>query len=144
MTEIIHKEELMLPEPDYFAPPRPATDLGFRQLRRANTKRAERWHDGKPWSGADWATAMAGEMGEACNVVKKLRRNEDGIAAPTDPPRTELLYNLGVELADTIIYADLLAQHYGIDLAQHVATKFNVVSDRMGFVERLPIPQGGN
>ena len=133
-------------------------DIGLRQLRRVNVARAERWHDSKPWSGADWYTATAGELGEtldallsalsvaavlgrAGNTVKKLRRNEDGIAAPADPPRAELLHDLGVELADTIIYADLLAQHYGVDLAWHVATKFNEVSDRMGFAEKLSIPE---
>lgn len=50
------------------------------QLSATNGRRCERWH-GAGWKGpddawtiADWSNAMAGEAGEAANVVKKLRR----------------------------------------------------------------------
>lgn len=113
--------------------------LTFRRLRDVNGRRCLRWHDGsEPWTGADWATAMGGECGEALNVVKKLRRGECGVPAPADPERAELIDMLAAELADTAIYLDLLAAFYGIDLAAAVVAKFNVVSERNGFPERLP------
>lgn len=115
--------------------------LTFAALRAQNAKRTGRWHPGFPvddeWSGADWSNAMCGEAGEAANIVKKLRRHETGLRGVFDKPRAELLEALAHELADIIIYADLLAQKYGIDLAAAVAEKFNVVSERQGFPERL-------
>ena len=116
------------------------TKLSFRQLADVNRQRVERWHPGFPhddWTGADWATAMAGEAGEACNVVKKLRRAAAQIPGANDPDVDVLTGQLGAELADTVIYLDLLAQHYGIDLGPVVIAKFNAVSVREGFPERL-------
>ena len=115
--------------------------LTFAQLRATNAARAARWHPGFPlddkWSGADWSNAAAGEMGEACNVVKKLRRQETGGRGAVDPDYPVLLAKLGDEIADTIIYLDLLAAYYGIDTAAAVASKFNAVSVREGLPERL-------
>lgn len=115
------------------------TSLNLEDLRRVNLARKARWHAGaQPWSGADWSNAMCGEAGEAANVVKKLRRIETNIEQPT-PPEHELVWALGEELADVVIYVDLLAQHYGIDLAAQVIDKFNVVSDRYEFPEKLEV-----
>lgn len=93
------------------------------------------WHDpgSEPWSGADWSNAMCGEAGEAANVVKKLRRIETNIAKRGDDTHEDLRAALGKELADVVIYADLLANHYRLDLADNVREKFNEVSDRHGF-----------
>lgn len=111
--------------------------LDLADLRTASVARATRWHDGaEPWSGADWSNAMCGEAGEAANVVKKLRRQETGIQQPGPPP-AELLAALAKELADVVIYADLVAEHYGLDLAAAVTQKFNEVSARYGFPEHL-------
>lgn len=108
------------------------------ELRAANITRAARWHGpDSTWTGADWSNAMAGEMGEAANVVKKIRRGEDGCPAAHDPGPRMLVAMLGDEIADVIIYADLLAAHYGIDLSGAIRTKFNAVSVREGFPERL-------
>jgi len=98
-----------------------------------------RWHgDADEWSGADWSNAMCGEAGEAANVVKKLRRHEThtGTSYNTPPP-DELLTALAEELADVVTYCDLLAHHYGIDLAAAVIAKFNRVSAAQDFPERL-------
>lgn len=113
-------------------------------LRKMNVSRATRWHEGaEPWSGADWSNAMQGEAGEAGNVVKKLRRQETGtLGNVKDPDREALLAKLGEEIADTLIYADLLANHYGIDLPYEIRKKFDAVSAREGFPERLtPTPE---
>jgi NTP pyrophosphatase (non-canonical NTP hydrolase) len=62
---------------------------------------------------------MAGECGEVCNLIKKLRRGE---SVP--------LIEIGDELADVVIYCDLLAARLKIDLGDAVVRKFNEVSDR--------------
>lgn len=110
--------------------------LTFAQLRATNAARCERW-DHSGWSLADWSNAAAGEMGEACNVVKKIRRIEIGIKAAKDPDPQVLHVKLVEEIADTVLYLDLLALKAGIDLGEAVVTKFNAVSMREGFPERL-------
>jgi NTP pyrophosphatase (non-canonical NTP hydrolase) len=118
--------------------------LTFHELALQNASRMERWHLGSDtWTGADWSNAMCGEAGEAANVVKKLRRHEthiDNTAAGTPyntPPIGELLDALGDEIADVILYAHLLAYHYGINVEDSVRDKFNRVSQEQGFPERL-------
>lgn len=121
--------------------------LTFARMSLTNRARCDRWHhedEYEPWSGSDWACAMCGEAGEAANIVKKLRRHETrramGPSMSLEHPagdRDRLLYKLGEELADTILYADLLAAHYGINLPAALINKFNIVSERQGFPERL-------
>lgn len=108
--------------------------LSFKNLREKNIKRCEDvFHPVDSWSPTDWATAMAGECGEACNEIKKLRRL-DGADKSIDTPfnRQELKRKTANELADLIIYADLLAARLGIDLGQAVVDKFNEVSEKRG------------
>jgi NTP pyrophosphatase (non-canonical NTP hydrolase) len=114
--------------------------LTFRGLHAANVSRKVRWH-GEPdkWSGADWSNAMAGECGEACNVVKKLRRHETHTGTAYNTPEVDvLLAALAEEIADVVTYADLLAEKYGIDLERAIIAKFNRVSAAQDFPERLP------
>lgn len=102
--------------------------LSFSEFRKKNTERCESaFHKIVSWSPAEWACAMAGECGEACNNVKKIRRlngSEDG--------RKDLVSNVADELADMITYADLLASRLGIDLEAALIRKFNAVSKRVG------------
>lgn len=118
--------------------------ISFEQLRQANESRVKLWHPGfhgagrDDWTGADWSNAMCGEAGEAANIVKKIRRAETGIAGVGDPDDLTLISMLGEELADTVTYADLLAAYYGLDLGVQVVTKFNHVSEKQGFPQRLP------
>jgi len=114
--------------------------LNFDQLRLANVQRCEEvFHPLHDWSPTDWATALAGEAGETCNEVKKLRRL-DGADASIDTPeeRERLRVAIGKEIADLIIYADLLAARLNIDLSDAVAGKFNEVSIKRGSAVRLP------
>ena len=113
--------------------------LTFARLAVQNRMRRERWHDGADdWTGSDWGNAMAGECGEACNLVKKLRRHETGAGIGYNTPSVDaLISGLAEELADVVIYADLVAQHYGINLGGAVCYKFNAVSIAQGFPERL-------
>lgn len=72
---------------------------------------------------------MAGECGEACNEVKKLRRLDGADAVQDNPAHRQYLQEkIGKELADLVIYADLLAARLGIDLGGAVVQKFNEVS----------------
>lgn len=106
-------------------------DLTFKRLREADVQRTEQVFEKlTAWSPTDWACAMAGECGEACNQVKKLRRLDGG------PVNTileeEVKSRIGRELADLIIYADLLAARLGLDLDQEIIAKFNQVSRLTG------------
>jgi NTP pyrophosphatase (non-canonical NTP hydrolase) len=107
------------------------SDLSFDDLRRANVDRCEdAYHPLDRWSLTDWACAAAGEMGEACGVVKRLRRiTEDTDLACIDNP--DLVEHLAEEIADTVIYLDLLAARAGIDLADAVRSKFNRTSGQV-------------
>lgn len=141
----------------------PTPGLDLRVLAATNAERCRRWHppESEQWSLADWSNAMGGEAGEAQNKVKKLRRIEtrtdvgpwsresprgSGIRADVDratQSRT-LAKAIGLELADVVIYADLLAQELtrkygGYDLSELVVTKFNAVSHREGYPERLAL-----
>lgn len=117
--------------------------LTFAEVTHANTTRCNRWHPGFPddeaWTGADWSNAVCGEAGEMANVVKKLRRLETGtMPGPDDPPKNVLRSMLADEIADVFTYLDLLATFYRIDLPAAVVAKFNRVSERQGFPDRLP------
>lgn len=107
--------------------------ISFSALRAANVSRCEQvFHALDHWSPTDWACALAGEAGEACNAVKKLRRLDDGTNTVKDPStKEEHIASIASELADTIIYCDLLAARLGINLSEAVIAKFNEVSDRM-------------
>ena len=119
----------------------PSVPLSFAGLREQNEARARRWHPGFPedddWNGADWSNAMCGEAGEAANVVKKLRRIETGKVGTRHVTESGLLVDLASELADIVIYADLVAAKYGIPLSTAIVRKFNEVSERHGFPETL-------
>jgi NTP pyrophosphatase (non-canonical NTP hydrolase) len=107
--------------------------LSFDDLRKANVARCEDvFHPLDSWSPTDWACAAAGEMGETCNLIKKLRR---GIRWEDEMNFKEAI---AAEIADTVIYLDLLAARLSIDLGRAVAEKFNVVSDRRKSSIRLP------
>lgn len=112
--------------------------MTFDELRQANLSRCARWHPRglDEWSLSDWGVAAGGEMGEALNVVKKLNRERDGIAGNTVSV-DELRGDLADEIADVVIYLDIMAASEGIDLAAAIARKFNKTSEKVGFPERL-------
>jgi NTP pyrophosphatase (non-canonical NTP hydrolase) len=118
------------------------TTLTFADVTAANRSRASRWHPGYPddadWTVADWSNAMCGEAGELANVIKKLRRYEFGLRGAGDPTEDDLRAMAAKEVADVYLYLDLLATKLGVDLPAAVVAKFNEVSERQGFPERLP------
>jgi NTP pyrophosphatase (non-canonical NTP hydrolase) len=125
-TERLHNEE---------------ASMDMREFSRRNRRRCESPsgfdHPLGSWSLSDWMTALAGEMGKAANLVKKLNRAKDGIPGNTQTPE-ELHTALGKELADTYCYLDLLAQAAGFSLTDLALDRFNEVSRRMGYTEPSP------
>lgn len=89
------------------------------------------------WSANDWMTAVVGEVGEAANILKKLKRIEDGVPG-NDPDVTEeeLRTKLADELADAYIYLDLLAQACGFDLETIRDAKFEKTSQKIGYADQ--------
>ncbi len=103
--------------------------MNFKDLRNLNQERCKQaYHPIEEWSPTDWATACAGEMGEACNLIKKARR----ISA--DPEEWPLGHRalIGEELADTVIYIDLLCKRLNLVLEDCIRRKFNITSDQVG------------
>lgn len=115
--------------------------MDFSTLRTVNRQRSDRWHPAglQSWTLSDWCVAFMGEAGELCNVVKKMNRLRDGLVGNqnTDASAAELQWKLAMEIADAAIYLDLLAQREGIVLEDAIVEKFNIVSERNGFPERL-------
>ena len=110
------------------------SNLTFLDLRLANVERCNIWHPKgiDSWSLSDWAVALAGEVGETCDVIKKLNRYRDGLIGNSKPIE-ELYAQLADEIADVQIYLDLLAARRGIDLGAATVKKFDEVSRRNKF-----------
>ena len=115
-------------------------ELTFRQLREANIKRlpefrnskgelAHKFPDGSDWTLSDWCTALTGELGEAANIIKKIRRG--------DVELVDVRAKLADEFADIQTYLDILAFQANIDLGKAVIHKFNRVSARVGSSVKL-------
>lgn len=114
--------------------------MNLREFSRKNRERCElAFHPLEDWSLTDWATAMAGEAGEAFNVIKKLRRGDFGADCEAGPEYAKR--EAAMEIADAVTYADLLCQRLGFDLSEVLAAKFNHVSRRVG--SEITINSGG-
>lgn len=79
-----------------------------------------------------WSTALAGEVGELCNVVKKLDREARGQKSSRAG-----VADLADEIADVAIYLDLMATSAGVDLQAAIVRKFNATSDKLGLKTRM-------
>jgi len=107
-------------------------------LRSANIARQDEWDQDGQITASYRGNELAGEVGEACNVIKKLERERLGILGSR-----ATVGELADELADVLICADLIAMHYGIDLEAAVARKFNATSEKVGLQTRLATPNDG-
>jgi len=109
-------------------------ELTFKGLRDANKKRiplftdsnGNKCHneDGSDWNLNDWGVALSGEVGELCNFLKKVRRGDFTL--------DECRQDVADEIADVLIYLDVLASRCDISLAAAVRHKFNSVSSKKG------------
>lgn len=120
------------------------SNLTFKQVHDINVSRCKKWHShNDEWTGADWSNAVAGEVGEMCNVVKKIRRDDFNNKGSRDPDRATLLQMLADEMADVFLYLDLLSEFYNIDLPDAITSKFNRVSEQEGFSEWIGLRRKG-
>ena len=119
------------------------SDLSFAKLREANVRRCEQvFHDEvDAWSPTDWACILAGETGEACNLVKKLRRGEKTAYDKDTARDVPIELAIGYELADVVMCADLLAARLGLDLGEMVQEKFNLASKHRGWSIQLTVEE---
>jgi NTP pyrophosphatase (non-canonical NTP hydrolase) len=101
-------------------------DTTFREFQALNQRRCEEaFPTCADWTLNDWAVALVGEAGELCNLLKKARRGD----FTADDRRADLVS----EVADVIIYADLLMSQLGVDTGAEVMWKFDEVSRRVGW-----------
>jgi NTP pyrophosphatase (non-canonical NTP hydrolase) len=102
--------------------------MDFARFRELNTARVA--YFGREHSPAGLVACLAEELGEVAECVS-------GLTGEKERKEHLTVRDLGDELADLFTYMDLLAARYGIDLEAAIARKFDVVSARVAFPERL-------
>lgn len=109
------------------------TDMTFDELAQVLLVQHELWFKGhREWTATDWSNAAAGEMGETCNVVKKIMLYQDGLPVNNAPKYEELLNMLGEEIADTIMYLVFLAAYFDRHIPTDIENKFDKKSLQLG------------
>jgi NTP pyrophosphatase (non-canonical NTP hydrolase) len=97
--------------------------LTFGQLKQANALRCRYYNSKtKPLSLDHLILALCGEAGELAQEAKRFFAGEEGATMDT----------MLKELADVVIYADLIAYDCGSDLGTAITAKFNETSDKIG------------
>jgi len=112
--------------------------LTFDAFRAANVARCVKWHPAgiASWSPSDWLTAVTGELGELASLLKMRNRERDGLPGNKFSPTDKQVAD---EIADVLTYLDLLAAVLGVDLGRAAVSKFNEVSERVGFPDRITL-----
>ncbi len=117
--------------------------MTLRQLRYANMHRHAEWW-AKQGGGKEETlhvslsfrgNELAGEVGEACNVIKKMEREMLGLRGSRATKK-----QLADELADVLICVDLIAMDQDIDLGDAVIRKFNATSDKYELRTKMTEP----
>lgn len=106
--------------------------MEFQVLKDANLVRQKEWDKEGVISLSYRGNELAGEVGEACNIIKKLERESLGIRGTT---ATAL--DAAKELADIVICVDLIASALNIDLWEAIRSKFNETSEKYGLKTRI-------
>jgi NTP pyrophosphatase (non-canonical NTP hydrolase) len=113
----------------------------FRELNVRRAKDGFKCYDNQPLT--YWTTALAGEVGELCNMIKKKQRVEgggiDGGSSYTAKDiNTDMLKE---EIGGIAIYLDLLSSLLGISLEEAIIDTFNQKSEKHGFQQFItPLP----
>ena len=109
----------------------------FSTLRDANLKRSVEWCGEEPTESdlLFCSNELAGEVGELCNVVKKIERANNGMHGGITTQ--EAVEKIKDEVADVVICADRLASCVNIHLGCAVIDKFNKTSEKHGFETKL-------
>lgn len=110
--------------------------LDLAAFRPINVERATegfKCYDNQPLT--YWTTALAGEVGELCNMIKKMQRVErggiDGGSSYTAKDITKEM--LKEEIGGIAIYLDLLASLLDISLEEAIIDTFNSKSTKYQF-----------
>jgi NTP pyrophosphatase (non-canonical NTP hydrolase) len=138
----------------------PMSNLTFDQLRHANVNRLPHFKnrkgepahsetDGSDWLLSAWSNAASGEFGEVAEalldfmlftkIAQHLGKGSDLIKKIErgDVTLDEKRKALADEFADVITYVDILAFRSGIDLGEAARSKWNEVSERVGYSVRI-------
>lgn len=104
-------------------------DLTFNEVSQLNRTRAK---DIRGITNSDfdlkyYGVALAGEVGELCNFIKKQYRDK------VDNKTDQML-----EIADIYTYLDLLSEQVGCTVDECLRLKWNQVSKKYGLSYRLP------
>lgn len=98
------------------------------ELYQKNADRQVEWDASDKIDVTFKALEFVGEVGEMCNNIKKVRREELGIKGSRCTRE-----DLESEFGDVMITLALLADAVGVDLEQVTKEKFNATSEKMGF-----------
>lgn len=104
--------------------PPPVTFAAFQEMNARRCREAFDDHLEK-WEPEMWGLAIAGEAGELCNLLKKIRRGDFTL----EQKREDVIR----EVADVIAYCDLLMSKLGASTGEAVLAKFDEVSERVGW-----------
>lgn len=114
--------------------------VSFDSLRAANQRRHRAWPGRQRIDIAFRGVELAGEVGELCNVLKKIARIQRGIRGShgrmRNVEKAALLQELRAaareEIADVVISLDLIAMDLGVNLSEVVPEKFDETSRKVG------------
>lgn len=116
--------------------------LTFALLRRQNITRCDAWpqplHRSTP---SDLACAVATEVGQLCEQIGRLRQHLQ-VTCPSkfrSALAAEITARIGQELADLVLFADLLAARLDLPMDEILAARFNSVSEQLGSPVKLPL-----
>lgn len=86
-----------------------------------------------------WTTALAGELGELCNMIKKIERvASGGIDARSSYTAADITKEMIIEeIGGIAIYLDLIAGLMDINLKEAIVKTFNDKSEKYGFEQKL-------
>ncbi len=100
------------------------SNLTIKKFQKTNADRCNKYiRPIEEWTPLEWGACAAGELGELCNYLKKVKR---GSKKWNEKTKEEV----GYEISDTMAYLFLLASLLEIDVEQVLIEKFNIVSDR--------------
>jgi NTP pyrophosphatase (non-canonical NTP hydrolase) len=98
----------------------------FDALRISNENRQKEWNSGDEKLSLSYkGNELAGEVGELCNILKKIERERLGMAGSRATKEEAI-----EEIADVVICADLIAHELGINLFEAIKSKFNKTSEK--------------
>src|SRR5699024_7689990 len=83
----------------------------YTELSEANKERDKYWDSNNQITLSFRGNELAGEAGEACNIIKKLERKRMGLRGSR-----ATIKQLAEELADVVIAANLIAMEVGLNL----------------------------